>query len=67
MEKYYDLMKKYYLMDIEKGNSEAMFNFGNYYRYIEKNYDLMEKYYLMASDHGHVQAIKAMNEYHKRD
>ena len=54
-------MKKYFLMNIEKGNSEAMFNFGNYYRYIEKTHNLMKKYYLMAVDHGHVQAIQAMN------
>ena len=36
IEKDYHLMKKYYLMAIEKGHSDAMFNFGLYYQTIEK-------------------------------
>jgi hypothetical protein len=48
----YALMKKYYLMAIDKGNSLAMHNLGYYYEIIEKNYDLMKKYYHMAIDKG---------------
>ncbi len=32
-------------MAIDKGNKNAMFNLGNYYKRIENNYDLMEKYH----------------------
>jgi TPR repeat protein len=34
-------------MAIEKGNSDAMTNLGQYYQ-SENNYDLMKQYYLMA-------------------
>jgi TPR repeat protein len=51
-EKSYDLMKKYYLMAIEKDNSEAMTNLGHHYRYVEKNKNLMLKYYHMAVEKG---------------
>jgi TPR repeat protein len=44
----YDLMKKYYLMSIKKGFSNAMYNLGYYYEKEENNYKLMKKYYLMA-------------------
>ena len=50
----YKLMKKYYLMAIDKGNLEAMNNLGIYYATIEKNYDLMKKYYLMAIEKGNL-------------
>ena len=36
-------MKKYYLMAIEQGNSDAMNNLGYYYQHIEKDYDKMKK------------------------
>ena len=39
-------MIEYYLMAIDKGNSDAMYYLGTYYDTIE-NYDLMVKYYLM--------------------
>ena len=42
------LIKKYYLMAIEKGNSDAMTSLGLYYEWIENNYDLMKKYFFMA-------------------
>ena len=50
-------MKKYYLMAIDKENSDAMFNLGNYYHFIEKNYDEMKKYYLMAINIGNSNAM----------
>ena len=45
--KNYELMKKYYLISIESGSLNAMYELGNYYKNIEKNYELMKKYYLM--------------------
>ena len=48
VEKDYDKMKEYYLMAIDKGNSNAMYNLGNYYKNVEKDYDKMKEYYLMA-------------------
>jgi TPR repeat protein len=46
IKKDYDLMKKYYLISIEKENLSAMNCLGYYYNTVEKNYDLMKKYYL---------------------
>ncbi len=46
------LMKKYYLMAIEKDNAEAMYNLGQYYEFNEqKNPELTVKYYKMALEH----------------
>ena len=42
--KNYVLMKKYFLMAIDKGNLKSMFNLGWFYQEIEKDYDNMEKY-----------------------
>ena len=44
-------MIKYYLMAIEKNNSDSMFNLGYYYKEI-KDYENMMKYYLMAAKKG---------------
>ena len=35
----YELMVKYYLMAIDKGNSDAMYNLGIYYNDINYNFD----------------------------
>ena len=43
----YDLMKKYYLMAINKGNPDAMNSLGYHYYGHEKNYNLMKKYFLI--------------------
>ena len=43
----YDLMKKYYLMAIDKGNFDAMINLGLYYQEIN-DCEQMKKYYLMV-------------------
>jgi tetratricopeptide (TPR) repeat protein len=61
----YDLMKKYYLMAIDKGNSDAMNNLGHYYYYTEKNHDLMKKYYLMAIDKGNSYTMYNLGYYYK--
>ena len=65
MKKNYDLMKKYYLTAINKGNSIAMCNLGIYYENIEKNYDLMKKYYLMAIDNENTNAMIMLANYYK--
>ena len=46
--KNYGEMEKYYLMAIEKGNTEAMRNFSIYHKTITKDYNQMAKYYLMS-------------------
>jgi hypothetical protein len=61
----YDLAKKYYLMAIEKGNSQAMNNLGCYYTYTEKNYDLAKKYFLMAIDKGYTDAMNNLGYYYE--
>ena len=43
-------------MAIDKGNSDAMVQFGEYY-YTEKNYEEMKKYYLMAIKRGNSDAV----------
>src|SRR3989304_4709637 len=52
----YENMKKYYLMAIEKGNSNTMNNLGSYYEEI-KDYENMMKYYLMAIEKDHSSAM----------
>ena len=63
--KNYELMKKYYLMAIEKGCSIAMKKLGYYYNHIEINYDLMEKYYLMAIEKGDENSMNFLGIYYK--
>jgi TPR repeat protein len=65
IEKNYDLMKKYFLMAIEKGNAHAMNNLGYHYRNIEKNYDLAKKYYLMAISLGDSDAMYNLGHYYE--
>ena len=64
IQKDYDMMKKYYLMAIEKGNHDAMNNLGLYYKNIEKDYDMMKKYYLMAIDKGCFNAMNNLGFYY---
>lgn len=60
----YDLMKKYYLMAIDKGHTNSMYNLAIYYRDVEKDYDQMKKYYLMAIDKGNMAATNQMANYY---
>jgi TPR repeat protein len=53
----YTSAKKYYLMAIEKGNSDAMYNLAFYYETNEKNYEMAIKYYLMAIEAGDTDAL----------
>ena len=60
----YDLMKKYYMMGIDKGNTNDMNHLGSYYKNIEKDYDQMKKYYLMAIDKGNPHAMNNLGWYY---
>ena len=61
----YDLMKKYFLMAIERGESNSMNNLGHYYCDIEQNYDLMKKYYLMAIERGDLTSASSLGYYYQ--
>ena len=63
--KNYELMKKYYLISIESGSLNAMYELGNYYKNIEKNYELMKKYYLMGIEKGDLNAMYELANYYK--
>ena len=65
IEKNYGEAKKYYLMAIDKGNSDAMVNLGYLYKK-EKNYEETKKYYLMAIDKGNSDAISNLNDLKKK-
>ena len=65
IEKDYDQMKKYYLMAINKGDSNSMYNLGCYYRDVEKDYDQMKKYYLMAINKGDSNAMNNLAWYYQ--
>ena len=60
----YELMKKYYLMSIELGNTTAMNNLGNYYKNIDTDYELMMKYYLMAIELRHSVSMNTLGNYY---
>ena len=60
IEKDYNMMKKYYLMAIEKGHSSAMNCLGLYYFQIENDYENAKKYILIPSKN--LLAIKVTND-----
>ena len=65
----YSEAKKYYLIALEKGSIEAMFNLGLYYEHCS-NHDMMLKYYKMAAEHGESQSMFRIGfhyEYRDRD
>ncbi len=57
IEENYEEMKKYYLMAIDKGYSNAMNNLGIYYQHNETNYKEMKKYFLMAIEKNNTYAM----------
>jgi hypothetical protein len=63
--KNYDEMLKYYLMAIEKSNTDAMNNLANYYQRIDDNYEEMMKYYLLAIKKGNVNAMNSLAWYYQ--
>lgn len=60
-----DLMKKYHIMAIEKGNSWAMHNLALYYKDIEQDYEQMKKYFLMAIGKGLVDSMRRLAYYYQ--
>jgi len=61
----YDYAKKYYLMAIEKGNSDAMYRLGDWYRNCEPNN--MLKYYLMSINNGNEVAMHNLALYYQEE
>ena len=59
------LMKQYYLMAIERGNSDAMNNLGWYYHKKEVDPELMKRYYLMAIERGNSDAMYNLGHYYE--
>ena len=65
IEKDFDNAKKYYLMGIDKGDSDCMYNLGHYYKTIEKNYDNAKKYYLMGIEKGDSDCMNGLGRYYE--
>jgi len=59
-------MKKYYLMAIDGGDSDGMYNLGYYYHFVEENYSEMKKYYLMAIEEDNMNARSRLQEYENK-
>lgn len=49
--------KEYYLMAIQKGDSNAMYNLAFFHNYIEEDRKKMKKYYLMAIEKNNINAM----------
>jgi TPR repeat protein len=64
IKKNYQLMEKYYMIAIEKGNSSAMNNLACYYR-DQKKYEMMEKYYMMAIEKDNSYAMNNLACYYR--
>ena len=63
--KNYRLMEKYYKLSIEKGNLDAIFSLGMYYR--QKNeFELMEKYLLMLDNVNYPNAMCFLGNYYNK-
>ena len=60
----YNLMKKYYLMAIQHGDSTSMNNLGWYYHEIDEDYDLTKKYYLMVIQHDQSSAMTNLGSHY---
>ena len=65
IKKDYDEMKKYYLMAIQKGHIDSMYNLVDYYQNIEKNYDEMKKYYSTEIKKSNHNFIDNVSNYYK--
>ena len=63
--KNYPQMKRYYLMAIDLGDSEAMLNLGLYYQDIEVDPELMKQYYLMVIEKGNSTAMNNLGYYYE--
>ena len=61
----YTLAKYFYKKAIEKGNKNAMHNFGCYYQTIEKDYEKMKYYYGLAIEKGNKNAMHNLADYYQ--
>lgn len=61
-----ELMEKYYIIAIEKGNYYAMSNLARSKQF-KCDHEAYEKYMSMAADHGYVNAMKEMGAHYKRE
>lgn len=55
---------KYYLMVIEHGNTDAMYNLVNFYR-LQGNINLMVKYLTMVADNGDIDAMHELADHYQ--
>ena len=65
----YDLMKKYYLQAIKKGNVASIDNLGKYYQFTEEKYSLAKIFYLKAIEKGSSDAMNDLGwcyEFHEK-
>jgi hypothetical protein len=60
----YENMKTYYLMAIEKGDSNAMLKLADYYSDEGMNNDEAKKYYLMAVEKGNTNGMLSLANYY---
>ena len=58
----YKIMVEYFKKSVEKGYTEALFQLGLYYSYIE-NYQKMRKYFLLSIENGHIKGISVISHY----
>ena len=63
-EENYQEAKKYFIMGVELGDSNAIYNLGVYYYDIEKNYEEAKKYYIMAIKLGNPNAMHNLGYYY---
>lgn len=61
----YDRMKMYLRVSIERGNSSAMHELGDYYMKVEKDYVQMKKYLQMASEKGNNESMYFLGWYYR--
>ena len=61
-QKDYDNMKKYFLMAIDKGDTDAMYSLGSYYKEIENNNAMMYKYFTMCTIQNQKELENIMNK-----
>jgi len=63
-EKNFEKAKKNYLLAVEQNHDGAMFELGNYYRFVEKKYDEMLKYWKMAAERKNGSAMYNLGLYY---
>jgi TPR repeat protein len=61
----HELMKKYYCLAVEKGNTNAMVSLGYSYYFYRNNMELAHKYYLMAAIKGNFTGYHLSAAYYK--